>query len=633
MTGKKQMGVIVKACCFSVLCGLLAGAPQQRQASGEDCGFRADPDAFLTRQLRAQNELAANTLKLGRFHAASNSKTVDASSIPRKSFIDVEIFDKMAKAGIPSAGLSSDAEFHRRIYLDLTGRIPTPSEIRLFLSDSDPDKRTRLIDRLLYSPEFNDKWAMWMGDLLQNTLTQANVSRQANGRNAYHDYIRASLGTGKPLKDMVYEMLSASGNNYSAEGAASNFTVGGRAVMGPIQDTYDLLLYQTTSRFLGLGHYDCLLCHDGRRHLDEISLWGKEATRMDAHRMAAFFSRVNLANPNQADPTNPLFNSFVVTERATGNYALNTNFGNRPNRVFVGAIRAVDPEYRDGSKPPVNGFWRSELAENIIRDPMLPINFSNRIWKQMFNYALVEPLDGLDPARLDPDQPPPAPWALQGSHPRLLAMLARSMVDLNYDLREFVRLLAESSAYQLSSRYDGEWNAATVPMFARHYARRLEGEEVHDAIVKATGVFQNYTIGGFGEPLQWAVQMPEPLEPRSNGAVRTFMDAFLRGNRDNQQRSQAGSSLQALNLMNDAFVTNRTKVTASVILRDIARNQDNAAVVEEMFLLFLSRPPSQYEKDQSLAHLAKATNATLRNNAVEDLAWTLINKVEFVFSY
>jgi len=633
MMGNNRMGEIIKSFCFFALCGFLAAAPPGQAGNGEDCSFRADPDAFLSRQFRAQNELAANMQKLGRWRGASNLRAVDASTIPRRSFIDVEIFDKLAKAGVPSAGLSTDAEFHRRIYLDLTGRIPSPGEIRAFLADADPDKRNRLIDRLLYTNEFNDKWTMWMGDLLQNALTLANVSRQATGRNAYHDYIRVSLGTSKPIKDIVYELLAASGNNYSSEEAASNYSVGGRAVMGPVQDTYDLLLYQTTSRFLGLGHYDCLLCHDGRRHLDEISLWGKEVTRMDAYRMAAFFSRVNLATPYNADRTNPLYNSFVVTERPAGNYALNTNFGNRPNRVAVGAVRAVDPEYRDGTKANLNGYWRGDLAGNITRDPMLSINFANRIWKQMFNYALVEPVDGLDPARLDPDKPPPAPWSLQASHPRLLTLLAGAMAERNYDLREFVRLLAESSAYQLSSRYDGEWSAASVPLFARHYARRMEGEEIHDAIVKATGVPQSYTIEGWVEPAQWAGQMPEPLEPRSNTAVRNFMAAFYRGNRDNQQRSQSGASLQGLNLMNDAFVTNRTKVAASIPLRDIARNTDNAAVVEEMFLLFLSRPPSGYEKEQSLAYLGRATNVTLRNNAVEDLAWTLINKVQFAFSY
>jgi len=129
------------------------------------------------------------------------------------------------------------------------------------------------------------------------------------------------------------------------------------------------------------------------------------------------------------------------------------------------------------------------------------------------------------------------------------------------------------------------------------------------------------------------MQLPEPAEPRGNGAVRNFMNAFLRGNRDGQERSQSGSILQALGLMNDAFVNNRVRITASQALRDISQNTDNAAAVGQLFLLFLSRPPSEYEKEQAVGLLARAANAAQRNTAVEDLAWALLNKAEFIFSY
>ncbi|MBM3812611.1 MAG: DUF1553 domain-containing protein [Acidimicrobiia bacterium] len=626
--------LIAKFCLLFTLGAMagLAGDAARQEPSGDNCSFRADPDAFLSRQLRQYQDVHERAGKLNRNLAVSGRLSVAPGELPRRNFIDVEIFDTMAKAGVAAARVSSDAEFFRRIHLDLTGRIPTPNEVRNFLADSSVEKRNIVIDRLLYSQEFTDKWTLWMGDLLENAQVLANVNRQTGGRNAYHFYIRTSIDAGKPLKDMVYELVTAGGNNYSLEEGASNFAVGGRAVMGPIQDTYDLQLYQTTSRFLGLGYFDCLLCHDGRRHMEQLSLWGTNSTRLDAQRMAAFFSRVTLATPHQQDRTSPLFNSWQVTDRPTGNYALNTNFGNRPNRAAVGNIRAVDAEYRNGNKP-ASGFWRAELAENIIQDPMMAVNFANRIWKQMFNLALVEPLDGLDPARLDPDHPPAAPWKLQATHPRLLRLLANALAESNYNLREYVRLVAESTAYQLSSRYDGEWNVTSVPLFARHFARRLEGEEVHDAIVKATGIPQPYTVADWDGPAEWAMQLPEPVEPRSNGNSLRFMNAFLRGNRDGQNRSQSGSILQALNLMNDAFVNNRVRVASSPTLRAISTSTDNAAAVDELFLLFLSRLPTNHEKDQAVAALARTTNATTRNTAIEDLAWALINKAEFIFSH
>ena len=610
----------------------MAGQEETAASGGVNCTFSADPDLFLNAQVRAVEEAHERTLKFGRaFARTARGNAVAPGEIPRRSFIDVEIFDRMAQKGVMSARVSSDAEFFRRIHLDLTGRIPSPAAVREFLADTAPEKRNRVIDSLLYSPEFIDKWTMWFGDLVQNAQVLSNVNRQMVGRNAYHDWLRYSLADGKSLKDMAYELVSSAGNNYSRDSGAANYAVGAQTPMGPSQDTYDAYLYQTASRFLGLGHYDCLLCHDGRRHLDDISLWGKRSTRLDAQRMAAFFSRARLARVgSQADPN---FNSFNVSDVTAGNYALNTNFGNRPNRAPIGTVRALDPEYRINGWRPRNDYWRAEFAEFMIQDPMFARNLANRLWKQFFNLALAEPVDGLDPDRLDPNNPPPAPWTWQATHPELLERLAQRLVETNYNLREFIRTIVESSAYQLSSRYDGVWKLEYVPLFARHYPRRLEGEEIHDAIAQATGVPGSYTVQGFSEPVQWAVQLPEPVEPRSNGAVANFMNAFVRGNRDSQLRSQAGSILQQLNLMNDNFVLSRVRVGASPNLRAVAGLAGNEQAIEGLFLLFNSRLPSEYERKQALDYLSRAATPALRNAYVEDLAWACINKVDFVFSY
>jgi hypothetical protein len=611
----------------------LSLAAQDNTPSGENCTFRTDPDHYLEWQSRVRRDVADRTAKIGRMlRQDDGERAVNAQDIPRRGFIDAEIFDRLVREKVPSARLTTDFEFVRRIHLDATGRIPSPEQVRAFLADNSADKRERLIDRLVYSPEFAERWTMFFGDLLSNNSVQSNINRQLQGRNAFHEYIWRSVADSKPWRDMAMDMITAGGNNYDGSNGQLNFLLGGRAVMGPTQDIYDLMLYQTADRFLGLGHYDCLLCHDGRRHLDQLSVWGTGVTRLEAQRMAAFFSRTNIVG-FAGERDSFYANSFIVTERPTGNYALNTNFGNRPNRVRVGTLAAVDAEYRDGSKPGLAD-WRWSLAFKVVDDPMFSINMANRLWKAVFNYGLVEPVNGLDPARLDPDNPPPTPWQLQASHPRLLARLAEDLRSRDYNVREFLRMLFESSAYQLSSRYDDAgWTPTMVPLFARHYPRRLEGEEVHDAIAKATNVMTNYSVTGWAQPAQWAVQLPEPREPISNGASLTFMNVFLRGNRDGVQRSQSGSILQQLSLMNDAFVTNRTKVSASSTLRALAANASNEAVVDEMFLLFLSRPATPAERATAVGHLAKAPNAATRNTYVEDLAWTLINKIEFIFSH
>ncbi|MFN9433285.1 MAG: DUF1553 domain-containing protein, partial [Acidobacteriota bacterium] len=313
---------------------------------------------------------------------------------------------------------------------------------------------------------------------------------------------------------------------------------------------------------------------------------------------------------------------------------LNTTFGNRPRRVAIGALRSANPIWRNTETESLTSDWRAQFATRLINDRMFARNFANRIWKQMFNLGLVEPVDQLDPGRLDPKNPPTGDWTLQATHPELLERLADELIQGNFDLREFLRTIAESNAYQLSSDYGDSWRPELVPLFARHFVRRLEGEEVHDAMQIATNVLGRYTIGAWTDPVSWALQMPEPVEPASNTAVRDFMNFFLRGNRDSQSRSQDGSTLQQLNLMNNSFVTSRAKVAASSILRAIALQSNARAITEELFIRFLGRLPSDSERSLAEAFISRAGSVqTARNTAVEDLAWVLMNKQEFIFSY
>jgi len=527
----------------------------------------------------------------------------------------------------------------RRIYLDLTGRIPSSDDVRAFLADTSPTKRDELINKLLYSSEFADRWTMWLGDLLQNTATlnSVNFNRNIQGRNAFFNYIREAVYNEKSFKTIATEVITGTGNNYDIPTAAANFPMAGSTAMGPIQDTYDNMLVKSASTFLGLTYYDCLLCHNGRGHLDSINLWAAGTTRGQAESMAAFFSRTRFTRypENQVTgvPTSYMFNSYIVTDATTGTYDLNTTFGNRPNRVKIGTTVNLTPTYRETGAAPKDANWRAAFAQNLVADPLFARNIVNRLWKQMFNLGLVDPVDTLDPARLDAANPPPAPWTLQPTHPELLDKLATEFVNSGYQLRPLLRLLTTSSAYQLSSKYEGNWTPDMIPLFARHYPRRIEGEEVHDAVVKAAAIFPSYTVQYWADKATWAMQLPEPLEPRSDGTANNFMNNFLRGNRDNQLRSQAGSIQQQLYLMNDSFVTTRVKVASSPKLKALAAMTNNSALLDEAFLTFLSRYPTDFERSKALPFLAKATTAALKNTAVEDLAWVCINKVDFLFSY
>lgn len=607
-------------------------------ASGQNCTYLVAPDETLHRAANARQDAYERTVAFSRSLGQSRAapRSVPPSEMPVRSFIDEEIFRRLSAEGLPSAAICTDEEFIRRVTLDLTGRIPSASDIRAFTANPAPGKRDALIDKLLNVPEFNDKWTVWLGDVLQNAQTAQNRSQGQEGRNRLYEYSKDAIAGNRSWRDIAWEMVTATGNNYNRPTAGVNFLLRGYAPMGPVQDTYDLTLVKATTAFLGVAHYDCLLCHNGRFHLDQVSAWGAKVTRLEAERMAAHFARTTLQSYPGNDRTDFYTGSTNILERSTGAYALNTNYGNRPNRVAqtIDGVSTTNlsPIYRDGKA--ATGDWRASLAQGLIRDPMFARNYANRLWKAMFNLALAEPVDGLDPARLDPKVPPPAGWTFQASHPVLLEKLAEYVRDNDFNLRETLRFLTSSTAYQLSSRYEGDWNITQAPLFARHIPRRLEAEEVHDAITKATALMPAYAVGGYTEKVSWAMQLPEPVEPRSDGTANAFMNSFNRGNRDTLQRSQSGSIQMWLSLMNSSVVNNRVRAsgaTASPYLAALAANKDNSAVVDDLFLTFISRPPTEYERGVAMKFLTRSNSN--RNANVEDLAWALINKTEFLFSY
>ncbi len=607
----------------------LAAVACYAQSGGVDCSFTSGGDDFLSRENRARRDVMDRVAAMRPAFTPKAATPLAAKFLPRRNYIDAEILDALEKAGTLVAPLSTDAEFIRRITLDLTGRLPSPADVRAFLTDTNQVKRDLLIDKLIWSPEFEDRWTVWVGDWLQNVQNATNVAEQIGGRDAFFNWIRDAIVSEKSFKTLAYEVVSAAGNTYDPAAGPTNFITRSTTPNGPIQDTYDTALVRAAGTFLGLGYYDCLLCHNGRGHLDLVSSWGAKTQRVEAWQMAAHFSRQRMAN-YAATQGMPLFGSYNVTEAASGAYDLNTNYGNRVTRAPIGTTKSLTPQYRNGNAPAAGVGWRQSFGQNMVEDPMFARNVVNRIWKQMFGLGLVDPVDTMDPDRLDPSKPPADPWALQATHPVLLEKLAADFKAGNYNLRNFIKTMVQSTAYQLSSRYDGKWTIDMTVLFARHYPRRLTAEEVADAIGISTAVYPMCTVTGWSDPVKFSMQTPDPLQCGNNAAI---LNAFLRGNRDTQARSSAGSILQQLAIMNDAYVTNRTKISASPTLTAISKLTSNGDVVDEIFLAFLARLPDDYEKDRALGYLAKTVTAALRNNAIEDLAWVCINKVDFLFSY
>ena len=604
----------------------------------------------LTRQFMA----AVNGLSAGSDEPVHRETPFAAAATGSGNLIDKYIFAVLQAKNITPAGKTTDYEFIRRATLDLTGRIPLPDRVTQFIQSTDPNKRTLLVDELLAKPEWTDKWTMFFGDIYKNTANAVQVRIQTEGRNAFYKYIHDSLAANKPYNKMASEIIGAQGNNsFDQTNGQLNYHVLGVVGGGPTQDIFDSQVSNVADQFLGISHVNCLLCHNGRGHLDSLSLWGSQTTRVQAWGLSAFMARTwtrSIATPPDPNNPNARYNYFSLDKYAT-DYNLNTTTGNRPSRQPIGTLKVVSPSYLFGGQTPGSGEdYRVALARYVTGDFQFARATVNYMWAALYGRGIVDPPDQFDPARLDPDNPPPSPWTLQPSNARLLNALAQSFIDSGYNIKTLQRLMVASDTYQLASEYSGKWDPAWEPYFARHFVRRLASEEIHDAIVTATNTLPLYTVNGFTNPsavysvdspgfgkISYAMQAPDVVNmPDGGGAVSQFMDLFLRGNRDDQPRKTEGSILQALGLMNDAFVQNRihstgTGATATFLAKQLASYSDDV-MISNLFMNVLSRLPSAAEKALAVAQLQVGGVANHKANA-EDLLWTLFNKVDFVFSY
>jgi len=635
-------GVLVSGAQQSSIRDIFSQQPVTEEAGSVvtdlDCTYLQDPDDFrIDPELRFADRTAiTGKIAANVYGISAPEHTVDANNIPRRTFIDSAIFDRMAAAGIQSAPLATDAEYLRRVTLDLTGRIPSATDLNNFLADPDPNKRDVLVDRLLNSPDFVDKWSNFFGDLFKNnaTSTSASIARNVQGRDAFYLYIKTSVAQNKPYDQMARELVTATGNNYVA--GEPNWIMGGNIGGGPIQDVYDGMAAHFASTFMALASTDCLLCHDGARHLDSVNLWGARQKRFNMWGLSAYFSRVQLAR----QATNLDYN---VNELTTGDYRLNTTIGNRSARQPTNGVNVVAPKnpfvMTMGTDPGQSAVMSGETRrEALMRQTTPNIQFSraivNYIWEEMMVEAFVSPSNLFDMARLDPDNPPPAGWDLQPTNPRLLNELSLWFRDsAGFNVRALISAIAKSNAYQLSATYPGTWKLEYVPYYARRYARRLGAEEIHDAIQTATGIVNTYT---FAAPstlpaVQWAMQMPEPREPRSNGAALTFMSAFGRGDRDLNPRREDGSLLQGLNMMNNAFVMGRIHQAnaGSRVASVLSQTSDPTTIVRLLFQNTLSRNPTAAET----AMFVQSFQGQTVRVATENLQWVLLNKLDFLFNY
>jgi len=542
--------------------------------------------------------------------------------VARRSFVDEHIFGGMQRDGIPSAPLADDYELVRRMTLDLTGRIPTAQEVRDFAADKDPAKRDKLVERLLDSEAFVEKWAYFFMDVFR-----AN-GKMGRGQNLFHYWMKENLRVDRPYDDAARDIIAASAKSNHVV-AASN-VIAREHVQGKPQpddgldfgmvqqlDTHDELAILYGKTFLGVN-FSCISCHDGKGHLEKVNVWLSGKKRSEFYQFAGFVGKSRYLM--YWENGKPQSGEFMIDDANPGYDSKGKSmirvprFGGASNPAFI--LTGEQP--RPGHEP------REELGRMITAHPQFARATVNMFWAKLMGFGIVEPYDEFDLARLDPKTTPKG-WESQASHPGLLENLAADFRKNNHSIKQLIRTIVRSNAYQLSARFEGEWKESYTKYYARKFVRQLGAEEMHDSIVLATGRPGSFNYGG--EKMGMAMQLSGP---GGSGDVRYFMTTFGQSNRSNPPKPPTGSPLQAMLLMQSPVVTDRVLAQKDSRVQRIldTYKDDHARIVEELFLGTLARPATTEEKSVALATLASD-----RVQGAQNLQWALLNHVEFLFNH
>ena len=493
------------------------------------------------------------------------------ASVPENNYIDRLVDRKLQKVRAQASGLCDDATFIRRAYLDLTGLLPTPEVTRTFLEDRTPSaqKRERLTDSLLASDSFNERWTNKWSDLLDSNskfLGDAGVRK-------FRNWIRASVAENKPYNQFVRELVTASGD--ANLNPAANY-------MRVVRDS-STATENVTQLFLGV-RFSCAKCHD-----HPFERW----TQNQYYQFGAFFAQVGY-KPG-APGTEVVFNkgSGEVMHPKTGLAVL-------PG-VPVGHLAAIKTEDR-----------RQEFADWLTskENPFFSRAYVNRIWSYFLGKGIIDPVDDIRASN-------PA------SNPELLEALNTDFVKNGFDTRHIMRVIVLSRTYQSELR-SNRWNADDHINFSHAAPRRLEAEQLYDALHQATGS----TVQFAGLP---AGTKAEEL-PDAKAAGDGFLDLFGKPVRETPcecERSSTVSLGQALNLINGPTLSDSVSAPTGRIAQLLKANPTDEKVVEEIFLATLSRFPTAKEKQTSLATLHVSAN---RGEGAEDLMWALLNSPAFLFN-
>lgn len=496
---------------------------------------------------------------------------------PANNKIDQIVFHKLTTLGLPPSDLCDDSTFIRRVSIDITGRLPRHEDTARFLADRSPDKRARLIDRLLESSGYAEYFAnKWSSILRNKRVTDA----EKRGTFAFHSWIRQSLHENKPYDQFVRDIVAASG-----EMGVNPPVTWYREVKAPIQQVED-----TTQLFLGT-RLQCARCHH-----HPYEKWSEQ----DYYGLSAFFSTIG-RKPGLQFREERIFHKraeAVAKNPKTGENVKPTGLGASPLELSP----EDDPRHAlvDWMTAKDNPFFAPALV--------------NRYWKHFFSRGLVEPEDDMRATN-------PA------SNPELLQALSKGFIESRFDLKELVRTICNSTTYQLNS-LPNAYNADDRQNYSHYYPKRLTAEVLLDAVDRVTGV---------PTPFEGAPNGTRALELPDNNFSSYFLEVFGRPEGSMAcecERTNEPSLAQSLHLLNSIGLQNKVSSESGRAHR-LAQDPDRShqEKIRLLYLAAFSRAPTAQEMSLALGHLQTAHNDPAKTTqAYEDLVWILVNTKSFRFN-
>ena len=503
--------------------------------------------------------------------------------------IDGHVFAKLRELRIEPSDACTDNEFIRRVTLDACGVLPAPADVTAFAAAADPRKREKLVDKLLASPEFNDYWALQLGDLFQNRKERDHDVRGTKGVRQFHLWLREQVAANRPWDALARDVITASGSNADNPAVGYYIVTVGEARHGENSEVGESVAQAMLGTRIG-----CAKCHN--HPLERF-------TQDDFYHFAAYFSRVKfdrkeakagptvlkVGHPDQNQDKNPV----GVSQPRTGMFM-------KPQ-----PLDRTASDVKPGDDP------RAALAK-WITDPnneFFAGAMVNRVWRHYMGVGLVEPVDDLRATN------PP-------TNPELWATLKKEFVGKKYDLRHLMKLILTSRAYQLSAA-TRPGNETDTRFYSHYTARRLPAEVMLDAICDATGVpekFDGYPLG------VRAVQVPDP------GTVSYFLRTFGRSDRVTAcacERVGEVSLPQVLHLIGGDTTSGKIANPAGWLPKTLAAEKNDDTVTDAVFLRTLARLPSAEER----AKVSGLLKVTPRDELFRDLLWALLNSKDFLFNY